>query len=173
MLRFETRKWVPTREVRRTLEGLAKLVWCVLLVGSIFSVPVMGQTDLQIISPANGTIVAPGQSVSVAVSAGGTSFTSVGIVLQDIGFGPAVATTKAPYVFSVTIPNNVIGPKTITAFGTTRSGTGQFSSPITIDVETTATITAVSVSPTMINFDSVGEQIPLTVTSPIPNTSRR
>src|SRR6266550_6341404 len=140
MVESDTRRRIPNPKMHQPSAYLAKWLWYVFLAGSICTVPVMGQTNPQIISPANGTIVAPGQTVSVAVSAAGVSFTSVGIVTQDIGFGPTAITTKAPYVFQVTIPNNIIGSKTITAFGTTGSGAVEFSSPIAIDVETQATL---------------------------------
>jgi hypothetical protein len=67
-------------------------------------------------------------------------------------------------VFSVTIPNDVLGQKTVTAFGMTGPETGQFSPSITIDIETEAVLTALRVSPTMILFEAPEDQLPLTVT---------
>jgi hypothetical protein len=148
---------------RRAL--LVGVLWSLCLLGLACAHPAIAQVGLQIVSPGDGSIVKPGQTITVEVSTGaGTSFGAVGIVLQNIGFGPYATRVSPPYVFSVTIPNDVVGRRKITAFGTTGPGIGTLSPSITIDIEPAVTLTALSVSPSMIYFHSAGGQIPLTVT---------
>ncbi len=63
----------------------------------------------------------------------------------------------------MTIPNNIIGPKKITALGIIGPGNGVFSESVVVDVEVPTPLTDLNVSPPRINFSHVGHQVNLTV----------
>ena len=135
-----------------------------MLLSTLSAHTVNAQPRLQITSPVDGSVFEPGQSITVNVSVDpSASFTSVGIVVEDVGFGPAAIRTAPPYSFVLTLPDGVAGPKAITAFGMTAGGAGAFSTSITINIETGATLTALNVSPARLSFASAGDQIPITV----------
>ncbi len=118
---------------------------------------------LQITSPADGTVVAPGDTVSVTVVVTpGSTYGVVQVIGENIGFSGALA--SPPYEFSLTIPNNEVGPHRLTAVGVIGPDQGDFSPPVTLQVETPATFTSLSVSPTEVAFAYAGQQVPLRVT---------
>lgn len=118
---------------------------------------------LQITSPAEGTIVAPGDTVAITVVATpGSSYSAVQVIGEDLGFSDAL--TAPPYELSMTIPDDTVGPHLLTAVGVVGPEQGDFSPPVTLQVETPATITSLSVSPSEVAFEYAGEQIPLTLT---------
>ena len=126
--------------------------------------------SLTITSPANGTLFTSGQSLNVAVSGSPSgAFSSVQVIGQDIGSSQVV--TGAPFSFSLLIPPQAIGQKTITAVGLTTSGAVVFSSAITIDCEPTASVAKLSLSVGGINFGFTGDQIALTVQGTLSNGS--
>jgi hypothetical protein len=146
------------RSIRSTV--LISLAWL------LASRAAVAQTaDIQITTPADGAIVAPGQTINVTVSVGAqASVTTVGIVAEDIGFGASGVKSSPPYVFPLTIPTNVVGLKKVSAVGITALGTGVFSPSISIDVRPAAALSFLVITPTPIRLDSLGEQLPLTVT---------
>jgi hypothetical protein len=87
-------------------------------------------------APTEGTIVHPGQELSVGVSASGGPFKKVFVLLgQDFDAGAERAVE--PYWFSFTVPASAkIGPTRIIAMGFI-DNTQVFSPPVTIDVERT------------------------------------
>ena len=118
---------------------------------------------IKIISPADGSIVSPGEVITVTVSVeAGSAFLYVQVLGKEIGF--SLPDDSAPYEFSLTIPNTIIGPKELTALGVTGPGSGVFSEPVTIDIETAATLTDLSASFDRMSFRRVGSRVPLTVT---------
>lgn len=120
-------------------------------------------TAIQITSPAAGTVVSPGQAITVTVAvAEPDAFSAIGVVGQNIGFSPAE--TSGPFSFSLYIPSGLIGQKTLTAVGLTTSQNGLFSQPVTIDLEPSAPPTSLSVNLQTITFDANDEQFPLTIT---------
>ena len=118
--------------------------------------------SLQIVSPSTGVLVAPGQSVSIAVAASGT-FSQVGIVADDpIGFSGLA--TAAPYQFSMPIPAGTpVGPYHFTAVGYAGQSALVESAPITVYVERPDNPTALTVDPAAILFEAQGEQLALHV----------
>jgi hypothetical protein len=129
-------------------------------------------SDIQIISPVNGWVVAPGQTITVAVSIkAGTSFVGgIQVIAENIGISePKI---DPPFEFSFTIPKDAIGQKKITALGITGSDRGLLSQSVIIDIEPLTPLAQLSVSPTLISFGSVGEQIPLTVTGTFTDGSK-
>jgi hypothetical protein len=94
------------------------------------------QPALQITSPADGTIVNPGNTVGVSVSSpNGTAFSAVGVVGTRPIVGSSVA-ASLPAQFTLTIPSELTLRKyAITAMGITNAGDSLESDPIGIDVE--------------------------------------
>lgn len=90
---------------------------------------------LQITSPADSTVVNPGQTISVMVaSPAGASFAEVGVVGED-PIDLSSAATSIPATFSVTIPSDIACRKfMLTAVGATTTGQSAHSATILIDV---------------------------------------
>ncbi len=121
----------------------------------------LGAQSLQITTPTSGFTFAPGDTITVAVNVQGTSFLSIAVVGEDIGISRSL--TSPPYVFSFIAPNEKIGPKQLKAVGLTTSGAGVFSSPVTINVESQATLLTLKTNFTWLKFQYVGETVPLFV----------
>ncbi|HEV3481492.1 MAG TPA: Ig-like domain repeat protein [Candidatus Acidoferrales bacterium] len=122
-----------------------------------------GQPSLQITSPADGTIVSPGQTITVAVSSPeNASFAHVVVIGEDpIGFSSMA--TSAPAQLSVTIPSDINScrPYALTAVGSTSSGQTGGSDPISIDVERSDMPTSLSAPMPSITFGAIGETLPI------------
>lgn len=125
---------------------------------------------LVITSPANGTVVAPGQIITVSVTINsGTYPSGIGILGGEAG-GPAVMlppiSGASPLSFSVTIPANAFpGKFTISAAGDdSSSGVLQTSYDVTLDVERTDSPVSLRVDPTSMHFQHVGQSLSLKVT---------
>ena len=133
---------------------------------SLAAITSMAQTQpgLLITSPATGTIVNPGQSISVTVtSPAGLGFSQVDVMgEQPIGVSTTIA-TALPFQFTVNIPSAIrCGPRALTAEGTTTSGQNVDSASIMIDVERPDPPTGISTDSSL-TFDSQGEQTRLMV----------
>lgn len=119
----------------RRQQQLSRLLAVILLVSaSTFARP-QNQPALQITSPANGSTVSSGQTLSVTVtSPAGLSFQQVALIGAGIGFN--VSGTSMPAQFSIPIPPDAdSGLITISADGLTQSGQSVTSAPIQIDIE--------------------------------------
>jgi TonB family protein len=92
--------------------------------------PVLAQRSLEITSPADGTVVHPGQTVAVAVKTT-KAYEMVGLL--GAGFDTVMA---PPFTSSIVIPKNIrAGLYTLTASGAPGNAESDSSAPITIDVE--------------------------------------
>ncbi len=113
--------------------NLVSLAALALLAGAV---RLHAQPSLQITSPADGTVVSPGQSVTVTVSASGT-FLLVALVGEDpLGFSQGLS--APPYNFTLTIPSNIPPDKyAVTAAGAYAQGESVTSLPILLVVEPT------------------------------------
>ncbi len=122
------------------------------------------QPLLQITSPPDGTIVAPGQTITVVVTpAPGVNFILVGI-LGEHPIGSDQVLSAPPFQFSLTIPTKIsAGRYKIFAFGATAPGKGGQSATISLDVEPSLTITKIRVEPATVTFESAGDRMPLAV----------
>ncbi len=122
------------------------------------------QPLLQITSPPDGTIVAPGQTITVVVTpAPGVNFVLVGIFGEDPIVSDQVLSAP-PFQFSLTIPTRIsAGSYKIFASGATAPGQGGESDPITLDVEPSLPITKIRVEPLTVTFKAAGERMPLAV----------
>jgi Purple acid Phosphatase, N-terminal domain len=119
---------------------------------------------LQITSPLDGTVVAPGQILTVvAEPSQGTIFAQVIIIGQNpIGFSEVK--TAPPFNFSLVIPADISpGRYRLIASGVFSPGLGVESTPITIIVEKSDSIVGLRVEPSTVNFSSKGDQMPLRV----------
>jgi hypothetical protein len=124
----------------------------------------LGQQAITITTPTNGTLVTPGQTITIQVAtATGASFIAVQVVGEDIGFAPPL--TAPPYSFTLTVPSNVIGPRNLTALGITSPENGIFSPSVVVDSETDAVATALHLNISQIAFQRTGQQMPLNVTA--------
>lgn len=122
------------------------------------------QPLLQITSPADGTVVHPGQTITVTVApASGATFTMVGIVGQNpIESGQYLA--APPYQFSITIPKNIsAGKYHLFAEGAISLGHGTTSPTISLDVEPGVPVSSIRVDPPGVFMEFIGEQLPLGV----------
>jgi hypothetical protein len=131
-------------------------------------------TALVITSPTNGTVVAPGQTITVAVTVNSRTYPhGVAIVGGEDG-GPSVmeapgsglSSVLGPSTlsFSVTIPTNAFpGRFGISALGPDSSGTVQGSYEVTLDVERTDTPVSLRVDPPSMHFQHVGQSLRLNV----------
>ena len=151
----------------RTKSQCLRFGWpLVLFLSLIYSSQARAQQEsssLQVVSPTNGSIVAAGQDIMVVVQiAEGASFAAIQVVGENLGISEAK--TAPPFEFSVHIPRHLIGPKKIRAFGRTGPESGVFSAAVTINIEPSATPTALTVSPPQVPFERLGEQAGLTVT---------
>jgi hypothetical protein len=147
------------RQIVRILLGIA-----------LFFPSVAWAQQLTITSPSAGTVVAPGQTLVVTVSVSSGSVAAVLVAAQDIG--ATAFQTTAPYSFSLTIPQAVVGLKNLTAFGVTGPEQVVTSAPVQIDVELSAQATSLTASLQQVQFGFAGDQFPLDVTATFADGSQ-
>jgi trimeric autotransporter adhesin len=104
---------------------------------------------LQITSPADGTTIAPGQTLTVTVTASGNTAALTGVaVVGDTPIGVSPVSTAAPYQFTIDIPSSTRpGSYLLTAIGGTGSNTFVNSDPISVHVERTDAPVSTDVRP--------------------------
>ncbi|HUJ33231.1 MAG TPA: Ig-like domain-containing protein [Candidatus Acidoferrum sp.] len=118
---------------------------------------------LQITSPSPGTVVKPGQKITVSISSPSNATFSQAIVLGDDGIGGSSLVASVPAQVSLTIPTKTgLGPHALTASGAT-SNQVVFSFPVVVDVERTDLPQALSPSMSTLIFSAQGDQFPLDV----------
>jgi hypothetical protein len=126
--------------------------------------PLGAQPTLQITSPASGVTVAPGQVLTISVSASGSLPGGVGVI-GTYPFPSAGAIYAPPYQFSVTLPAD-LPPATygITAWGGLGPGQGMVNSAtLPVNVVISPPATALTADPSILDFGFVGDQTPLQV----------
>jgi hypothetical protein len=105
-----------------------------------------GESLLQITAPADGTVVNPGQTVTVRVtSPSGAAFENVAVLGQD-PLGISTTAKSVPAQFSITIPSNISACRkySVTAVGVPPAGESVFSDSIALDVERPDTPVSIS-----------------------------
>jgi hypothetical protein len=119
---------------------------------------------LQITAPTDGSVVNPGQTISVTVSSpANVAFSQVAVLGQD-PLGSTDIATSVPAQFTISIPANIIcGKYMLTAYGTTSSGQDVESATILIDVERPDLPTSLSALLQRLTFRSPGEQSPIVI----------
>lgn len=127
--------------------------------------------SLQITAPANGTIVHPGETLSVTVSSTGEHFKAIALVGPDpIGFH--FDQTGVPAVFTIKIPPNTFpGKYMMTANGVTASGQSIDSDTVDIDVERTNLPVKLSFQMPVLYFRSPDGSFPLMLSATFPDGS--
>lgn len=159
---------LPKNEARRTLllssqiwPSLARLLVVALIPTSVCAFP-QSQPTLQITSPSGGTVVNPGQTLTVSVtSPTPAAFREVDLYGDKLGF---VGTfSSLPGQISVTIPSSRIdcGSYFLTVSGNPTSGQGPVSAIVELDVERSDFPLTISADLSPLIFDSAGEQVPL------------
>jgi hypothetical protein len=122
----------------------------------------VGPVPLQIASPASGTIVSPGQSLSVSVTSPSNAvFTDVVIV----GESPLPLVNEAmsvPAEFSLDIPLNIASRKyAISAMGLTASDQNVESDAIWIDIERPDMPVSIAEATGSLYFTAPGQKLPI------------
>ena len=147
----------------------ASVQWQVRLVASASLLAVMpgttlGATPITITSPANGTVVTPGQALPVTVTVtSGTYPRGVGLIGQN-PLGAAGPMTGSPTTFYLTPPLIMPpGAYSITAVATNASSVLVTSAPVTVHVERVDIATTIYAQPTKANLRFVGDTLPLSV----------
>ena len=125
------------------------------------ALPLQAESKLQIRSPRNGTVVKPGETVTVEVS---SSISYAHVVVAGTGpIGYSQGLTAPPFVFSIRIPVDITpGQYQITAGGVAQSGQLDSSEPISIDVERPDKPISLKLQPLHLHL-SVGDKIALSV----------
>jgi hypothetical protein len=127
---------------------------------------------LKITSPADGTVVAPGQVVTVTVAASPASAFQEIIIIGGGGIGSTSMLTAPPYQFSVQIPPKIRPRRyTITADGTVVPGRGTASDPITLVVERPDNPLSLSAEPSIMGFHMAGDECSMRIVGTFPDGS--
>jgi hypothetical protein len=151
---------------------VAGLLVCITVLSAV---PTNAQQDLvRILSPATGTIVRPGQTITITVQAE-TSIEKVVVIGQHpLGVGQIVSAPAPgivargggdlrPIRFQLTIPAQIRpGAYRVTAMGTVSGGNLE-SQAITLDVERSDEPSRIWTEPSIIRFEHLGDQIPIRV----------
>src|SRR5713226_2137855 len=151
----------PFLTVRRTILLAAATVTLL-----AFRVGLAGQTQpaLQITSPSDGSVVTPGQTISVGVSSPSNIAFKQVFVIGEQPLPTSTIATSAPAQCSILIPQSTRpGKYLLTAWGTTTANQVQGSAPITIDVERTDLPTSLTANKTQVSFRSQGQKTPLRI----------
>jgi hypothetical protein len=121
---------------------------------------------LEITAPADGTVIAPGQTITVVVTpAPGVAF-ATGIVV--VGSGPIADSGPVlgpPFEFALMVPSDApSGKYLITASGAPASNCVVTSPSIALDVERPDIPTLLSSESAQMQLESVGQELPLRIT---------
>lgn len=129
---------------------------------------------LVITAPSTGTVVNPGQSVSVAVTADSAVYPN-GLTMAIVGQQPFKATplqSGSSVTFAISVPSAIEpGPFNLTALGQDSSGNNVESAPITLDVERTDDPTSLAVHPGSITVYYVGATVPFSIIGSFPDVA--
>lgn len=132
----------------------------------------IGSSALQITSPANGTIVNPGQAIGVIVTP------ADGVRLKHVFIDPeqpiplSVLSDTPPFTFSITPPIGArLGDYMLTAWADDATGLTVVSNPISIDVEPDIPPGSITARPSHLYFESQGEMLPVRIIASFPDGS--
>ncbi len=126
------------------------------LSAAFFAASALCAQTLRITSPADGTVVKPGETLAVTVAATGAAFRIVVLVGYD-PIGTMEPLMAPPYKFSVPIPST-ISPRrySLTAIGSIRPDENVTSDPISIDVERPDPPVSITVEPSFLRLEVGG-----------------
>jgi len=160
-----------------TMSHAARMVGILVLAAGLVAASASAQqTPIHFVSPAGGTVVHPGQSVTIAVAAD-SSVEKLALlgqhplpVSQVVAPGLGVA---SPFEFRVAIPANIRpGHYRVTAIGTLAGGE-TVAERLVLDVEKTEEPARIWAEPSSILFSGTGERIPVRVLGAYADNSQQ
>ena len=119
----------------------------------------MGQVGgIKIVSPSDGTVVSPGQSVTVTIAAqGGTVIEKATAWILPLDHIPS-AIERQPFQLPVVVPSGQIGTLTLVASASDSQG-NTYQDSLEIVVKPTAPAASIRVSPNPVRFSSANGQV--------------
>lgn len=151
----------------RSTAAVAQLLSAV--IGVLAFATVLQAQQLTITSPTAGTLISPGQTLSVTVSVTRGQVQAVGVGGQDIGFSPYLSV--GPYSFSLLVPTDIVGRKNLFAIGVIANETALASLTVTVDVEPSSQPASIAFEQNVVTFGYVGQQRKVGVTATFDNGS--
>jgi hypothetical protein len=112
--------------------------------------------QLTITSPAPGTVYSSGQTINVAVSVTNGQVFAVQVGVEDLAFSPYQS--QSPYLFSLTVPSGIIGPKSLFAVALIGDETVLLSPGISVDIEPSSQPSGISFQQGLVTFGYEGQQ---------------
>lgn len=160
--------------MNRTLKSAARwaaFTWALPLAVCAFSGPIAAQT-LRITEPKTGTIVNPGQVVTVVVEASPASAFKGILIIGGGPIGFSDTLTAPPFRLSFQIPPHV-RPNwyTLTAHGSIAPGQWAHSDPIRVAVERPDNPVSLAAEPSILVFRLAGDQCTFRVVGKFPDGS--
>ncbi len=159
----------------RTIKLARRIAGILILMAAFIAVPSGAQENqLRILSPATGTVVRPGQTITISVAADASVEKLALIGQHPLGVGriisggaPGIVARgqgeSRPIQFSLLIPADTQpGIYRVTAMGRV-SGDDIESEATTIDVEKSEEPRSIRTEPAIIHFEHIGDQIPVRV----------
>jgi len=118
--------------------------------------------QVTITSPANGSVFAPGATINVTATAT-SPIVAVKVGAQDMG--TSAYRVSPPYLLTLTVPSDVVGPRNLFAVGLITDYTTVVSPTITVDIEPSTPPTAINFQQTLVALDYVGQERRVGVTA--------
>lgn len=159
MMRREAHVW--------TFRNLpAPVCFAVILLVGCCSGQQIDSAELHITSPQNGSIISPGQTLSVVVvPASGITLTDVSIVAET-PFEATPLISTPPFQFSVSTPVDItIGKYNLTAWAIDSQGQTVVSAPVRISVERSDNPVSISPQVSQLYFEAYGQQLRVATTA--------
>lgn len=127
--------------------------------------------ELQITSPAENTIVNPGQTVQIVVTPSeDVRLRRVAIVSEHLTASSAPL-DRPPFVFSLTPPGARLGSYRLTAWAVDEDRRTVVSTPVPIDIEPAVSPAAITALVSQLIFRSQGQVLPLRIMATFPDGS--
>jgi hypothetical protein len=147
----------------RPFVSLLLLAFSLLTAG--LAVAQQSSPPIQITSPLNGAVFAPGSSIPVTVATAPNITLGQVAIVGQFPIGASTVLTSSPFQFSLAIPSDAdLGANLLTAIGTTTTGQLAMSDPVTVDVERPDFPVGLSANPNQMEFEAIGEALPFTIT---------
>ncbi len=121
------------------------------------------QATLQISSPADGSVVTPGATVTITITGSGAAFAQAAVYATDpLGF--CAAPSGPPFQCSIQVPSDTdAGTYLLTAAALDGTGNETDSAPVTIDVEPPAAPASIAALPASLTNLWIGDQAALRI----------
>jgi Dockerin type I domain/Bacterial Ig-like domain (group 3)/Bacterial Ig-like domain (group 2) len=119
--------------------------------------------QVTITSPSSGAVYSPGATIDVTATVTGGHVIGVNVGAKDLGMSAYQFT--APYSFSLSVPRDVVGPRSLFAVGLVASETAIFSPSVTVDIEPSTAPSSINFQQPLVAFLYVGHQERIGVTA--------